>query len=291
MATTLPMEVIRPNASVMIAEANALHALTPLAGVIGRSGTLEARLATSGAEIAAAQEVRFRVFFEELGAKRGQLDAQDHRDADRFDDVCDHLLVFDTAIDGPAHRQIVGTYRLLRQERAGLAGGFYSADEFEIDSLTARHPGLNFLELGRSCVLPEYRHKRTVEVLWQGIWAYCNHHKIDVMAGCASFAGTIPAAHAEQLSLLHHHFRAQGEWAAKARPSRFAAMDLMPAEAVNAKAAMTALPTLIKGYLRLGAMFGEGCVIDHDFATTDVFVVLPVQQIAGRYIQYYGGKQ
>src|SRR5690606_19583219 len=130
--------------------------------ILGRIGTLEVRLARDSSEVAAAQEVRFQVFYDELGAKRSYVHALEKRDADRFDAICDHLLVFDTAIYGPDHRQIVGTYRLLRQERAAATGGFYSEDEFEIAGLVARHPGRRFLELGRSCVLPHYRSRRTV---------------------------------------------------------------------------------------------------------------------------------
>lgn len=261
----------------------------PAAGPLGRIGSLEVRIAGSEAEIAAAQELRFRVFYEEMGARRQLAHAHDQRDCDRFDDICDHLLVFDTALPGPSSRQIVGTYRLLRQEQADAAGGFYSADEFEIDTLVARHPGLNFLELGRSCVLPDYRSKRTIELLWQGIWAYVKQHRIDVMAGCASFNGTVPAAHAEALSFLAQNCSARGDWAVRAVAERFKCMDLMPAEAVSDKSALAAMPPLVKGYLRLGASIGEGCVVDEDFGTTDVFVVLPISAISERYISYYGG--
>ncbi|WP_410000542.1 GNAT family N-acetyltransferase [Mesorhizobium sp. SP-1A] len=261
-----------------------------LAGApLGRIGSLEVRLACNQAEIAAAQEVRYRVFYDELGAGGG-LKALDRRDADRFDPVCDHLLVFDTALPGPEHARIVGTYRLLRQESADASGGFYSQDEFELARLVARHPGLRFLELGRSCVLPEYRSKRTIEALWQGIWAYINHYEIDVMTGCASFPGTVPAAHAEALTYLAHHCRATPPWDVRAVPGRYCAMDLMPIEAVSAKSAIAAMPPLVKGYLRLGARIGDGCVVDHDFSTVDVFVVLPVTSIGSRYINYYSGE-
>ena len=258
------------------------------AGLLARFGSLEARLAQNASEISAAQEVRFRVFYNEMGASRSVPSGAEERDADRFDAICDHLLVFDTEIDGPAHGQIVGTYRLLRQECAAKAGGFYSNQEFALEALIARHPGRRFLELGRSCVLPKYRQKRTVELLWQGIWAYCHLHRIDVMAGCASFPGVLPARHAEALSFLAHNSRATGEWSVAALTDRYFPMDLMPAECISPKSAIGAMPPLVKGYLRLGAMFGEGCVIDPDFRTTDVFVVLPVEEIADRYIQHYG---
>lgn len=257
---------------------------------LGRIGTLEVRLARDAAEIAAAQEVRYRVFYDELGAVQAGLDAAAGRDVDRFDDVCDHLLVFDTALPGPDHRRIVGTYRLLRQEIAAEAGGFYSEGEFELTKLVARHPGQRFLELGRSCVLPEYRSKRTIEILWQGIWAYINHYRIGVMTGCASFHGTVPAAHAEALSYLAQNCRASLEWDVRAVSGRYCVMDLMPAEAIGMKSALAALPPLIKGYLRVGAKIGDGCVIDHQFGTVDVFIVMPVKEIAARYVSYYSGE-
>ncbi|MDQ6434648.1 GNAT family N-acetyltransferase [Mesorhizobium sp. LHD-90] len=256
---------------------------------LGRIGALEARLARNEAEIAAAQEVRYRVFYEELGARSNRLEALDRRDADRFDAVCDHILVFDHALPGPEHKRIVGTYRLLKEEGAALAGGFYSQDEFDLGSLIRRHPDKHFLELGRSCVLPQYRSKRTIEALWQGIWAYVLHHDIDVMAGCASFHGTVPAAHAEALSFLAHHCRTEPDYDVRALPNRHCLMDMMPCEAINAKSAFLRMPPLIKGYLRLGARIGEGCVIDHDFETVDVFIVLRVKEIKQRYISYYSG--
>jgi putative hemolysin len=119
------------------------------------------------------------------------------RDADRFDKACDHLLVIDHAARGRfggIKPKVVGTYRLMRQSAAERLGGFYTQGEFDLGPMLARHPGQRFLELGRSCVLKPYRTKRTVELLWAGIWAYLQHHRIDAMFGCASFDGTDPDA-------------------------------------------------------------------------------------------------
>ena len=164
------------------------------------------RLARNDAEIAAAQEVRYRVFYDELGARKrpvpGAGPARRRPVRRRSATICWSST---PRFPAPSTGRIVGTYRLLRQEIAAAAGGFYSEGEFELTKLVARHPGQRFLELGRSCVLPEYRSKRTIEVLWQGIWAYINHYGIGVMTGCASFHGTVPAAHAEALSYLAHH--------------------------------------------------------------------------------------
>ncbi len=256
--------------------------------VLGRIGPLETRLARNGHEIEAAQRVRFQVFVEEMKAKLSPECMSRRRDFDSWDDICDHLLVLDRSIEGDTEDQIVGTYRILRQSIAMRHGGFYSAAEFEISSLLARHPDKQLMELGRSCVLPPYRTKRTVELLWQGNWAYALKYGMDAMFGCASFPGTNPDDHALAFSFLHHSVLATGEWAVNARPDRFEALDRMPFDPADARKALAAMPPLVKGYLRLGAMVGNGAVIDHAFNTTDVLIVLPIAKISDRYISHYG---
>ncbi|WP_306117331.1 MULTISPECIES: GNAT family N-acyltransferase [unclassified Roseitalea] len=259
----------------------------PCLGSLGRLGPLETRLIRNSAELRAAQRLRFDVFSQEFGADLGTK-ACSGRDEDAHDAVCDHLIVLDTGLPGPDERRIVGTYRLLPADRLGAGGAFYSAATFDIAPLLARHRGRRFVELGRSCVAPAYRGRRTIELLWQGIWAYCRRHDLDVMLGCASFAGTDPAAHAQALSLLHHHARAEGAWAARAHDAIGVDMDMTGAEAIDLRTAMRALPPLVKGYLRLGAKFGDGAVIDPVFASIDVLVILPVEHIDARYLTYYG---
>jgi putative hemolysin len=262
--------------------------MKPTGDVLGRIGTLVTRLARNDREVEAAQAMRYRIFVEEMSATLPAQAMAARRDFDAYDPICDHLLVIDTAVDGVIEDQIVGTYRLLRQEIAQANDGFYSASEFDIAPLLARHPDKRFMELGRSCVLPAYRTKRTVELLWQGNWAYALKHGVSGMFGCASFPGVRPEEHALALSFLHNSVPATGEWAVSARPDLYRDMDLMPVEAVNPKAALMALPPLIKGYLRLGAMIGNGAVVDQAFNTTDVLVVLPIASISSRYVNYYG---
>ena len=256
-------------------------------GLLGRIGPLETRLAATADEVRAAQRLRFDVFTNEFNAQISS-NSTDLRDEDRYDAICDHLLVIDTSLPGEDANRLVGTYRLLRQAHVTADLPFYSSASFDLTSLMRHHPDRRFLELGRSCVLPAYRSKRTIELLWQGIWAYCRRHEIDVMTGCASFSGIDPEMHAEALSFLHHHARATGSWAVRAQPDMFVSMNRLPADQLNAKAALRSLPPLIKGYLRLGATFGEGAVIDHEFNSIDVLVVLPVEQINERYLSYYG---
>lgn len=256
--------------------------------ILGKIGSLETRLATSIDEIIAAQKIRYRVFVEEMGALI-PLDAMtSKRDFDLYDDQCDHLLVIDRTIAGSTLDQIVGTYRLMQQDTAELNNGFYSQSEYDVHDLAARHPDKRFLELGRSCVLPKYRTRRSIELLWQGIWAYCLQNNIDVMFGCASFHGTVPAAHAQSLSFLYHFARATDEWHISPQTGTQELMDLMPAEALKTKEALSKMPPLIKGYLRLGALFSPHAFVDTSFNTTDVLIILPLSKINPRYINHYG---
>lgn len=275
------------------------------AATLGRLGSLEVRLARNAAEVRRAQKLRYHVFYREMAAVAGPATALAQRDIDLFDACCDHLLVIDHGIahrtgtrdgaghDGRAGRRdaagaIVGTCRLLRQDVAERSGGFYSAAEFDVVALMARYRALNFLELGRSCVLAAYRNKRTVELLWHGVWAYALQHRVDVMLGCASLPGTDPDRLAVPLSFLHHHARAPEAWRTRALPARFVALDRLPREAVAPRTALAALPPLIKGYLRLGAFVADGAVVDRQFGTTDVLIVLPVAAINTRYLTHFG---
>lgn len=257
--------------------------------VLGRIGDLEVRLTRHPGDIRRAQRLRYRVFFDEMAAVPDLATRLHRRDVDAYDPVCDHLLVVDHAtLNRLGQPRVVGTYRLLRQAQAERHGGFYSAGEYDIGPLLARHPGTRFLELGRSCVLPAYRDRRTVELLWHGIWVYVLRHRIDAMFGCASFEGTDPARHAAALSFLHHHALADDAWRVRAVTRRRVPMDRMSPDAIDARRAVHSLPPLLKGYLRLGARFGDGAVVDHKFGTTDVFVVLPVASINARYIGHFG---
>lgn len=263
-----------------------------LAPTLGRLGALEVRLATSKKDIKRAQRLRYHVFYEETSALPNTASLLSRRDKDEYDAICDHLLVLDHGAARKPFRSakpaIAGTYRLLRQDVADRHHGFYTAGEFDIQPLIDANPALRFLELGRSCVLRPYRDKRTVELLWHGIWTYVLHHRIDVMIGCASLQGTDPERLALPLSFLHHYARAPEGWRVRPARGRLVAMDRLAKDAVDVRAAMRLLPPLVKGYLRLGATFGEGAVIDRRFGTTDVLVILPVSVISRRYIDHFG---
>lgn len=261
---------------------------------LGQIGSLEVRLAQTAAEVRQAQKLRYRVFYQEGAAiaNPGRLFAR--RDVDAYDAICDHLLVIDHAArDGHnlARPAVVGTYRLLRQPVAEEYGGFYTSGEFDIGALIARHANRQFLELGRSCVLAAYRNKRTMELLWRGIAGYLKRYHSDVLFGCASLDGTDPKQLATSLSFLHHYARPPEEWRARALSERYVEMNRISKEAIDPKAALAGLPPLVKGYLRLGAYIGDGAVVDHEFGTTDVLIVLPVSAIKQRYFEHFLGER
>ncbi|WP_227307576.1 GNAT family N-acetyltransferase [Acidisoma cellulosilyticum] len=249
-----------------------------------RAGNLGLRIARTADELDAAQALRYRVFYEELGAHPDETAARTGRDSDRYDAVADHLLVVDHDLgDGPD--AVVGTYRLIRREAAETIGRFYSADEYDI-SLIERFPG-RVLELGRSCVDAAYRGRAAMQLLWRGIAAYVFTHNIDLMFGCASLPGNDVDALAAELTYLHANHLAPADIRMKALPERYIDMRRMDPAEIDGRQVLVSLPPLIKGYLRLGGFVGDGAVVDPQFNTTDVAVVVQTDLVTGKYYRHF----
>src|SRR5437868_8440851 len=248
------------------------------------AGDFEVRLAESAAEIDAAQALRYRVFYEEMKARPTVEAAARRRDFDAFDQVCDHLLVLDRR-RGEGPEGIVGTYRLIRRSAAARMGRFYSSAEYDIQPMID-FPG-EVLECGRSCIEKDARNTATMQMLWRGIALYSFHYDIQVMFGCASLPGTDPSQHAQAMSYLYHHHLAPPGIRVRALADRYIEMDVLAPGSYDARKAMARVPPLIKGYLRLGGFVGEGAVIDPEFNTTDVFIIVKTELITEKYIRHY----
>lgn len=247
--------------------------------VITRANGLELRLLQDGPEIAAAQALRYQVFYEEMGAVPSPAMAASGRDADRYDAIADHLVVVDlerTAGDsGPC---VVGCYRMLRESVARRHGErLYTAGEFDLAGV--RSPYGELMELGRSCVGAEYRTGAAMALLWRGIADYLEAYQVGLMLGCASLPGTNPDAAAPALSYLHHHHLAPPELRPRALPERRVDSDRLAPDRYDARQVSRHLPPLLKAYLRIGGMIGDGAVADEQFNTIDVCLVLPTATV------------
>lgn len=243
-------------------------------------------LAETEADLAAAQRLRYDVFVRELGGSGPLVDHAARREADRFDPYFDHLILRDLA--RPADNRVVGVYRMLSEDAAARAGGFYSAAEYDLSPLFAT--GRRLLELGRSCVHREYRGGPAMMHLWEGLAEYVAGRGIEILFGVASFHGTDPDALAEPLSILHHRHLAPEPLRVRARPPHAVAMDRMSEGAIDRVRAMRAVPALIKGYLRLGGYVGAGAWIDHGFNTTDICLVIDTADLSERGRRLYGAR-
>lgn len=263
-----------------------LMPVQPSTGGFGelRAGHLGVRIAANDAERDAAQALRYRIFYEEMGAEPDARARAMKRDIDLFDEVADHLLVIDHAL-GSGARGIIGTYRLVQSEAAARIGRFYSAGEYDISTITAFQGRL--LELGRSCIDRDYRGRAAMQLLWRGIAAYVFLHRIDVMFGCASLPGTDPDRLDAELTYLHHNHLAPPALRLRAVEERYVPMDRIDPASFDHRRVQQALPPLIKGYLRLGGFIGDGAVVDHQFNTTDVAVVVKTDLITDKYYRHY----
>ncbi|MEO6137500.1 MAG: GNAT family N-acyltransferase [Luteimonas sp.] len=250
-----------------------------------RFAGIEARLAKTPAEIDEAQRLRYTVFYEEWGATASAQQQASRRDADAHDACMDHIIVIDHA-RAPRDGQVVGTYRIRRRaanESASLDG--YTSSEFDVSPLIAT--GERTLELGRSCVLREYRGRAVLNLLWGAIAAYVGDHDIGLMFGCASLRGTDPMKLREPLAYLHHFHLAPRHLRPHAIGADITRMDLLDKAWIDQRRAIASLEPLVKGYLRLGAMVGEGACIDHAFNSVDICIVLPTAQLTQRYADRY----
>ncbi len=239
------------------------------------------KLAENQSELHAAQRLRYEVFVAELGGGGELVDHENRLEQDRFDPFFDHLIAVDRGRDDA----VIGVYRLLRGNRAKEIGQFYSEDEYDLSALQAT--GRNLLELGRSCLHPDYRGGTAMYHLWNGLSRYVADHQIEILFGVASFHGTDPQQLAQPLSLLHHRHLAPAELRVRAQAAHFQPMDLIPENALDRKAAMLQIPALIKAYLRLGGFIGEGAYIDHAFNTTDVCLILDTERMNARQKSIY----
>ena len=253
--------------------------------ISNKLGSLEVKLASNNIEIDAAQNLRYKVFYEEMQAKPNSSLKKIKRDIDPYDPYFDHLLVIDHTITNKHENKVVGTYRLNRGLVRGKKNTFYTSGEYDVSKLINFNG--NILELGRSCVHKNYRNGKTMQLLWKSIATYVFNYDIKIMFGCASFPGINITPHSQSLLYLYEKYLAPENIRPFALKERFVDMKSNQINISDEISIRKKLPPLIKGYLRLGAFVGNGAVIDRDFNTLDVCIVLPTKQVASRYLSHY----
>ncbi|GAA6192520.1 GNAT family N-acyltransferase [Phaeobacter sp. NW0010-22] len=240
------------------------------------------KIAQTNEELRAAQRLRYDVFIKELGGGGEMVDHNQRLEQDRFDPFFDHMLATDINTG-----EVIGVYRLLRGEQAQAMGQFYSEDEYDLTSL--RNSGRKLLELGRSCLHPDYRGGTAMFHLWTGLAQYVAQHEIEILFGVASFHGTDLNDLAQPLSMLHHNHLAPEELRVRTQPDHYVDMNRLAVMDLDRREAMRQVPALIKAYLRLGGFVGDGAFLDHAFNTTDVCLVLDTNRMNARQRRIYGG--
>ncbi|BBP02762.1 hypothetical protein TPL01_01940 [Sulfuriferula plumbiphila] len=231
-------------------------------------------LARASGEVREAQRLRYKVFAEEMGARLASREAG--LDEDVFDAYCDHLLVRDNGSG-----EVIGTYRILPPHRARQIGGYYSEQEFDFTRLAHLRPGM--VEIGRSCVHPDYRGGAVITLLWSGLADYLRARDYSYLIGCASVSMDDGGHTAASLyNTLAQTRLAPVEWHVFPRnPLALGQLD---------GSRQVAIPPLIKGYLRVGAYVCGEPAWDADFNTADLMLLLSIKQMNQLYARHFMSK-
>jgi putative hemolysin len=232
--------------------------------------SLSVRLARGPAELLEAQRLRYAVFAGEMGARIGDPDGG--IDRDEFDGVCEHLIVRDEEAG-----IVAGTYRILSPQGQQRIGRLYADAEFDLQRLAPLRPTL--VEVGRSCVHPDYRDGPVILMLWAGLAQYLRRGRFGHLIGCASAS---LADGGGQAAALRDHLQAF------LAPEALRAFPRLPFPAARvARAGAFEMPPLIKGYLRLGARICGEPAWDPDFNSADFLVWLALENMAPRYARHF----
>ncbi len=235
------------------------------------------KIAVSKFEIKKAQSLRYKVFFKEKNIKKQTFKSLFQRDFDFYDKISDHLIIIDNNLD--IKENVIGTYRLLRGSCAKMYKGFCTEKEFDISTLKKKFSCKNMLELGRSCVHPEYRSGIIIKLLWEGLANYIRNYKIKILIGCASFHGTNPTKYKDEFSLLYERYRLPSNYEVKSLQDNY----IFLIKNLDCDTILKKLPPLIKGYLKAGGMVSKDYYIDAEFETIDFCVIMLIDKIESRY--------
>ena len=247
----------------------------------------EVRFAETSAEVKRSQELRYKVFIEEMGGRPCERNSEPFLEKDEFDDQCRHLILIDHKKTGKkVSQKIIGVIRLILGSEAKVRLGFCSSREYDLNLLVSS--GKECLELGRTCIDKSYRNGLALHYLWKGLGSYTKANGVKFMFGLASFPGNDVKKISMALSFINEKYLAPPEIRPKALKSGFIDMAIIPRGEINRSEALLQMPSLLKGYLRLGARVGEGAFIDRELNTIDVCIIIDLNKMLDKYKDYYG---
>lgn len=251
----------------------------------------EVRLTRNKEERRLVRRLRYDVFVTEEGASATPEQQELHEEYDAFDKYADYMAVFHNG-------KIVGAYRIIDKKAAEKMGGFYTETEFNISKI--KKASDNIAEMSRACVAQEYRENALVmRLLWAGLSEYILRRRIAVLFGVASWTGQKPVESAQAISYIYYNYLSPVRLRARVVPEKFAEgvdtrmskMNILPRAFVDEDIAKKQMTPLIKGYLRLGATFGQGVFIDKPFNTYDIFVMMQSKNMDAAYQKHFYGRE
>ena len=244
------------------------------------------KIAEKKSELKKAQALRYSVFYKEKKAIPTIAKKILRLDYDKVDKYAHHLIVIDKNRKDVKNK-IVGTYRLVRGDIAYYFGGFYTSSEFDLSNILNSYNHNQILELGRSCVHPDYRNGTIMNLLWKAIAEYVKLYDIKILLGCASFDGTDVMKYANELSYLRKNFPLPDELTVKSLDQRIYTDYTEINSNINDFRTFFRLPPLIKGYLRIGGKVSHDYFVDNKFNTIDLCVIVNTNNIDERYKNKY----
>lgn len=240
-------------------------------------GSFIVRLAKTEEDRRRVQDLVDDVFHREEGIDPETVEQRQH-DIKVINPVCDHLMVLSKETD-----QLIATYRLIRRAHADQIGGFYSQDEYDLTKLLA-YDG-EILEFSRAVTHKDFRTSGMMMIVWKGLAEYIKSYDVKLMFGVPSFHGTDPQKLANEFSYLYHFHRADESILCRAK--EYTEMNLIPKDQINEKEAFMNLPPLVKGYLRVGAVIGDGAFHDKDWNCLDIQVIVETDKTSGTYKKHF----
>ncbi len=246
----------------------------------------EIRFSKNYNELIESQKIRHKVFIVEMGNINKQEPTKSNIEQDKFDKFCRHLIIIDHEnTKKNTSGKIIGVTRLMLSEDSEKGIGFYCSQEFNLKPIISTQK--KCLEIGRTCIDPAYRNTLILHYLWIELGSFCSKHGIEILFGVGSFVGNNVGKIAMALSYIYNEYLAPPEIRPIALKKGFIEMKIIPKDEIDKLKALKQMPNLLKSYLRLGGIVGEGAYMDRELNTIDILIMIDILHMNKKYKIYY----